>query len=188
LIDFVSFPEQLTSFPFYHPPSPPPHSLSLQQRSQMALAEFLKQVDLEEMANSAGAKTKSDPPTTLETSESDKPAVGSKCLTAVSPPSLQPSPEIHGLRVQVSPSTSPERRRPRNQASLHQSEGRKNRRRNRNTSALQSRQRSQGLIDELWTLIPEEQKRAVEGQYVSRTEKIEMAIEVLKNFQDHQRV
>jgi hypothetical protein len=53
---------------------------------------------------------------------------------------------------------------------------------------MQPRQRSHGLIDELWSLIPEEHKRAVEGQYVSRTEKIEMAIEVLKNFQDHQRV
>ena len=152
----------------------------------MAIAEFLKQVDLEEMANSAGAKTKSDPPTTRETSEL---GVGSKSLTTVSPSSLQPSPEINAsLRVQVSPSASPERRRPRNQSSPQQSEGRKNRRRNGNINALQSRQKSQGLIDELWTLIPEEQKRAVEGQYVSRTEKIEMAIEVLKNFQDHQRV
>ena len=167
MIDGAIFPKQPTSFPFYPPPPPPPQSLSLQQRSQMALAEFLKQIDLEEMANSAEAKTKADPPTTLETSESDKPGVGSKSLTAVSPSSLQTSPEIHaGLRVQVSPSATPERRRPRNQSSPQQSEGRKNRSRNGNINSLQSRQKSQGLIDELWTLIPEQQKRAVEGQYV----------------------
>lgn len=184
MIDAAIFPKRLTSFPFIIRPRRLRRTPFLFDNTVMALAEFLKQVALDGMVTST-AKTKSDTLTTLGTSESDKPGVDStNSPTAISPQCLQPSPETHGLRV--SSLRSP-RRRPLNQASPQQY-GRKNRRRNGNPSTMQPRQRSHRLIDELWSLIPEEHKRAVEGQYVSRTEKIEMAIEVLKNFQDHQRV
>jgi hypothetical protein len=94
------------------------------------LAEFLKQIELEEMASSASRRARSE--------------------------SLQREA---------------------------QREGRNKRRPNRNTSAAQSRQRLNGLIDELLQLIPEKEKRLVnaqQGLIVSRTEKLEMAVDILK--------
>lgn len=165
----------------------------------MALAEFLKQIDLEEMAKGGGlTKKKEEPQTVLETGKSDSSAF-TEGLEPTAPPQDKPTfsfinTTFAPLSVPASSITNPvvtsERRRSRrnlSQQSVEGPEGRNKRRANRSASASLSRQRLHGLIDELWELVPEEQKLRLEGgQLVSRTEKIEMAISLLKSLQEQQ--
>lgn len=157
----------------------------------MALAEFLRQVDLEELVKGVGETVRESRTITSDTesnnyvmSRTQAPQTVTTSITAVQ--STLPRGQENG--VFIPPSTSSRRRA--GSASLQeevQREGRNKRRPNRNSSAAQSRQRLNGLIDELWQLIPgpEKEKRNVKnGQVVSRTEKLEMAVEVLKQLQD----
>ena len=157
----------------------------------MSLAEFLKQVDLEELAQRAGLTLKESLPSTSETirvRSSNSVSPRSQPINTVTtnfPPSGVQSTVQHVVpdtRVFKSPLPSSQGRRAISKSLEGKLDGR-NKRRNRGTSAGDARQKLNGLIDELWQLIPEEKRNAQEGEFVCRTQKLEMAIEVLKQLQ-----
>jgi len=172
----------------------------------MALAEFLRQIDLEEMAKGLGETLRESRTITSDTTPSSN---SESIMSNTKAPQKNTTNVPRGVTIVqsnfqhghekgvfVPPSiTSPRRRAgsPSLQEEEVQRVGGRNKRRTstkRNSSAAESRQRLNGLIDELWRLIPgsEKEKRNLRnGQVVSRTEKLEMAVEVLKQLQDLER-
>src|SRR5579859_6732053 len=156
----------------------------------MALSEFLKQIDLEEMF-----KSKERGENAMEITAQAEPSKQALRASEAShsqetaPPSVElvshsSTTAPHSLPSSTQIQVPPDRhinKRPREEISDDESIA-STRRLNRRASQLQSRHRLHSVIEELWNLVPEE-KRA-EGNQLSRTEKIEMAIEHLRGLQD----
>jgi len=147
---------------------------------KMALAEFLKHVDLEEMAKST-TKRKNEESSTENPSDNPVIALLNASHSTAQPGSSATPTESTEDFLSSDPASQTSRRRT---ESPPQTEHDRQSKR-RSASAIQSRQRLHGLIDELWELVPQEQRLDVrDGHLLSRVEKIERAIGFLKRLRE----
>lgn len=153
----------------------------------MALAEFLKQVDLEEIFHTKRGEIEVKEP--KETTPLLEPVnADNECSDSASPKTS--SIELIPFSSTISPpdnrSTLPlpitRQINKRTRGELSDDESTTFRTRlTRRMSQLQTRQRLHSVIEELWNLVPEEKRG--EGIQFSTTEKVEIAIEHLRNLQ-----
>jgi hypothetical protein len=141
----------------------------------MSLAEFLKNVELEDLYKMDTPDNSSTRPSALKTH--------SERAEQLEPPRTNSLPDVRST-TQLAEST-PDRRgkviRPRSPSPSELSSKSRNRTKRSGSTSL-SRQRLYVAIDELWELLPEENKG--ERIQVSRTQKIEMAVAYLRDLQN----
>jgi hypothetical protein len=167
----------------------------------MALAEFLKQIDLEELYSSLGAggkketgrggDTQLEEPGEKTASGDDAHTMDSETASASIVPGSVPTTTPEPLAVSDAPSSSAKPFSPQTETNkrsrevdVDKSES-STKRPNREASMSQTRRQLHSVIEELWDLVPEDQKDGGnQPGPPSRSEKVEMAVEYLRNLQD----